>query len=165
MDQTRFLGIGFAVALALATSTAGASGPYTAVIQQTLGLAKAPECTLCHAGVGTVGNVKTPFGQTAVARGLVAFSPDKLKEVLASMAADDVDSDSDGVGDIQELENGTDPNIPDAPDAGVVEPISYGCSLARNADAPNTTSHDAWLAGALVGVGMMLTRRRRPDDG
>jgi hypothetical protein len=65
----------------------------------------APACTLCHRdNLGGLGTVEKPFGLTAMYRGLNGTNGSSvLPGLLDDMEADGVDSDGDGVGDIEEL--------------------------------------------------------------
>jgi hypothetical protein len=98
-------------------------------MQQDLGLNYEIQCSLCHvAGNTGSGTARTPFAISARAYGMDGSSRTLLQQALAGMESDHVDSDGDGVPDITELRNGTDPNV-HGPQviAGRTDP-SYGCA-------------------------------------
>ncbi len=143
----------------LAPSAAFASPTYPPTIQAQLGLAQAPDCTLCHRDdVGGIGTVVRPFGRTMVERfGLTGGSTTAaLRAALEGDDAEHVDSDGDGIADIDELRAGTNPNVGAsgvevAPDVPLPE---TGCAFA----GASATGGTALLM--LVGVGLVLARRR-----
>lgn len=106
--------------LILAT-LAHASSSYPGVVAEELSV-DTPACTLCHEGAPTIGTVTTPFGAALMDLGLTAQDDATLAEVLAELEAEGTDSDGDGVGDIQELLDGSDPNSSGA----TITPV-YGC--------------------------------------
>ncbi|PZR07528.1 MAG: hypothetical protein DI536_27020 [Archangium gephyra] len=89
----------------------------------------APACALCHAGgVTGRGTVTTPFGAAMRQRGLLANDDASFDTAWSAMTG--VDSDLDGVADVQELAAGTDPN--GAQGGGIAAP-EYGCSQGLGA--------------------------------
>lgn len=106
-------------------------------IKEILSLAEAPDCSLCHQG-GKTGSstVTTPFVQSLKSRG---FSPktssNSLATAIAALDAEKTDSDGDGMPDIQELEEGRDPNTPEGgagpngENNNFVPPPAYGCRM------------------------------------
>ncbi len=119
------------LALVLVSGAAQASRKFPAVVETQLALGYAIQCSLCHVNGNTgSGTANTPFALSARARGLVGGDTQSLRTALAAMAADGVDSDGDGVGDIAELLRGTDPNVAGpVPIDGRIDP-AYGCSSA-----------------------------------
>lgn len=157
------------VLLALAAAPAFASSTFPAAIRAHLSLpAPIPQdCALCHVnGITGAGTVNTLFGKAVRARGAVANNETALNTAIDRMATDAVDSDGDGVTDIQELRNGTDPNVADR-DGGTgggagggagggggtvtLPPPSYGCGAST---APG-------LLGAVGLLGLAALRRVR----
>lgn len=135
----------FLVAMAHASST------YPADVQSDLGMPCAPQCTLCHtSNVGGAGTVTQPFGVAMMDRGLTGGGrASLLTAALDAMATDAIDSDGDGVADVDELADGGNPND-DTVFCDVVTP-SYGCL---------NTAASAWtLTGAIVAA--FALRRRR----
>jgi MYXO-CTERM domain-containing protein len=134
----------------LLVHAAAANPKYPAIVYNELGLDVAPACTLCHRdNLGGLGTVEKPVGLELLDRGLTATNgADVLPGLLEELETDEVDSDGDGVGDVAELRDGTDPNVA----GSTLSPPKYGClSTAPNA-APA-----ALLALAALG----LVRRRR----
>src|SRR5678815_5828549 len=127
--------------------TAAANPKYPAIVYNELGLDVAPACTLCHRdNLGGVGTVEKPFGLTSMSLGLNGKNgTDELPGILDEMAADPVtyDSDGDGAGDIEELKDGTDPNVA----GSTLSPPQYGCLNAVSGTGPT-----ALLALAALGL-------------
>ncbi len=130
--------------------TAAANPIFPGEIYNHLGLDVAPQCTICHRdNLGGLKTVEKPFGLELMSRGLTGDSSlGELDTLLDEVEADEVDSDGDGVGDIQELKDGTDPNVA----GSTLEPPEYGCLNT----APRT------VPATLLGLfGLALVRRRR----
>lgn len=118
-----------------------------------LQLSYTPQCGICHAGGMTgYGTVKMPFGIAMRERGLVPENLASLDAALDRMAADKVDSNDNGVPDVEELKMNQDPNA-GAP--GVVDPPQYGCGAA------STRGGQGWAWGPWLVVGLTLLVRRR----
>ena len=116
-----------------------------------------PPCGLCHIdGTTGSGSVQTPFGISMLAHGLTS-DRSTLTPALDALKTDNVDSDGDGVSDIDELMADTDPNTSSNVPLSSSDP-SYGCAIAsgRAGHVPCTALETAVLA-ALV----LLRRRRR----
>jgi hypothetical protein len=138
----------------LGARMAGATLNFPGAVQRDLNLSYSPQCSLCHSG-GQTGNgtVGTPFGKSMKARGMVASDENALKAALDQMTQEKVDSDGDGVSDIDELEQGTDPNVRGAGQ----DPPSYGCSLAPSGEVSPLF--------ALAALALVLCRRRCQKGG
>lgn len=142
-----------------------ASENYTIEIQNKYDIDYPPQsCSLCHTGgITGAGTVNTPFGTALRMRGLVSGNVNALNTALDTLETDGVDSDGDGVTDIDELKNGTDPNRRDATptDGGTggtgggggateeVPPVQFGVGC---------TAAPGLVLGALA---LLLARRRR----
>lgn len=103
---------------------------FTGVIAGQLGLHYEPPCSVCHQMSKTgASTVTTAFGYALKARGFTEGDA-TLSAALTRLAADRTDSDGDGVDDVTELKNDTDPNSKtNASLSGVADP-SFGCSTA-----------------------------------
>jgi hypothetical protein len=91
----------------------------------------APSCSVCHQGATMRGTVTTPVGAALRERGLQAGDEASLKEALRTLAG--VDSDADGVADLQELSEGADPNRAQSAEAPPLP--RYGCATSPTAGA------------------------------
>jgi hypothetical protein len=128
-------------------------------VEADLQMTQQPNCALCHlGGVGQAGTVTTPFGQSMRARGLVAYDETSLRNALAALAGEMTDSDADGVADITELKDGTDPNVPTGGSAPIVP--QYGCeTIPRPAPNPPLVLLTLW---AFRRVTRSIWSSRRP---
>ncbi len=164
-----------ALAFAAAPGLAAASPSYPGLITTDLSLdytLGTTDCILCHAtNTGGVGTVVQPFGKAMKAAGLTLENPPALATALMKLAADKTDSDCNGIPDIQQLEDGQDPNNgvylngdtatppanPGCATTATTELPAFGCG-ARIAPARLSWQGAAALAAAL---GLALARRRR----
>ncbi len=164
--MSRWLGSAalFSGALLLGTP-ALASSSYPADMRSHLGLSSTPACTICHEGSPGYGTVTTPFGATAKGTyGLVAQDTGKLESVLDAMANDKVDSDGDGVSDIDELKSGANPNAAGGVTAVEKPELIYGCQARIAGDRPAFGApFGAFLTVALA-AGWARRRRRAPGS-
>lgn len=138
--------------LLLLAGLASASSNYPGAVADDLGLNCTPQCTICHAtNGGGGGTVTADFGVAMMDRGLTGDGQTAaLIAALDAMTTDGVDSDGDGVSDVDQLIAGADPNTGDS-FCDVVGP-TYGCF-----------SH-APTGGGLLGLvlGAAAIARRRP---
>jgi hypothetical protein len=154
--------------VALSASAAFASAVYPSEVKTHLSLSSTPQCTLCHTNLsGGSGTVTKPFGKSMMSvGGLTGGSQTgKLDTALDALQSAGTDSDSDGVPDITELKNGTDPNVADAATdggtgggaggsgggGGTVATETYGCGSSMVPGVMGLSSLVAWT----------LLRRRR----
>ena len=108
---------------ALSASSAVASQSFPLVVKSTLGLAKAPDCILCHESEkGGENTANQPFGRTMQRFGAVKKNDQSLVLALQRADAEGTDSDGDCMADIDELlaKPPTDPNVFDKGDGGHV---------------------------------------------
>jgi len=145
----------------LAPGEARAVPIFPEVIQTALNATEAPDCSVCHSGGRTgVGTVNTPFGTAMRARGLVKFDVPSLEAALAKMTSDKVDSNGDGVLDVEELRQGKDPNpAAGTAGAGAEEPVTYGC-VGRVAPHGESDGRGGLAALGLLAVAVLARRRR-----
>ena len=124
-------------------------------IRDTLSLDYVPVCTICHQTMaGGFETATRPFGQMMQDRLLVAGDLTSLNNALAALDGENSDVDEDGVEDIQELRDGTDPNS-----AGDVEdPPEYGC-IGNVAPLRSGRAGAALVLTALA----LVAARRRPS--
>jgi hypothetical protein len=121
-----------------------------------------PPCTLCHRDFqGGRGSVIKPFGTSMMKNGLTYQDPASVAAALGALKANAVDSDGDGVADIDELGVGRDPDVAGNGDLCPAAP-RYGCG-ARVARAEPDNRGALAMVGALIAVAasVRLIRRRR----
>ncbi len=132
----------------LSAGPALATPTFPSAIKRELGFSYSLDCSLCHLnGVTGRGTVTTPFGTSMRGAGLNPGDEASLKAALASLKAQSIDSDRDGVGDVAELVAATNPNGVGRLDAPRFLDPEYGCG----ADATGAMTGLAWLALLLMG--------------
>jgi hypothetical protein len=137
------------------SSLARAKSECPSEIKNSYGLTYDVPCSVCHIK-GNVGSATpiTPFALSLRARGLTGNNQ-SLSSALSKLESDGVDSDGDGVSDVEELKAGTDPNS--SANASIVndQDPGYGCggTAPRGRSAPG-------MAGVLA-LGWLALRRRR----
>ncbi len=147
------------LALASFARTARATPDFPGVIQQDVGSADPPACTICHnTPLGGFGTVTTAFGVYMRSRGLVAGDEASLRSALAAARAEKHDSNGDAISDIDALKGGKDPNAVVGTEGE--PPEAYGCigRVATRGSGPS----DAWLALPALAVLGLARRRRAP---
>ena len=158
------LRVSFAVLVLSLASKAMASDPFPDTIKAQLNLPEAPLCTICHATlIGGSMTVVKPFGRTLQQKyGLRLQDVQGLRSALMQMQANGDDSDGDGVGDIAELLQGTDPNA--GGEGGIVpDEVRHGCYCSvRPAPIRAGAEGAVWLSGlAICGWRRRAVGRRR----
>ena len=139
------------LAVLLFAVPAAASDFFPQGIHDHLELDYTSQCTLCHRDlVGGMGTVTQPFGEMMRARGLTCCNLGTLENTLDALEGEGTDVDGDGVGDIQELRNGTNPNP-----EGIKDPPEYGCI---GSVAP---TRSPWPGATLAAAALVLLVRRR----
>lgn len=138
----------------LVARTASATPEFPDVIAEHLELASPPTCDLCHTGSQARGTVRTPFGVSMRSRGAQAYDNDSVRTALDALAAENKDSDGDGMGDITELKEGSNPN-----GSGDTVKPEYGCAV------PHVPAGLGWEHAAALGTVLLLGLRRRGRAG
>ncbi len=149
------LGIVATVCLGLSIAQTGwASPPFPAEIQAHLALSKAPDCLICHTTeAGGMGTATTKFAAAMKQAGLQVENIPSLAAALDTLAANNTDSNADGISDIQALKDGMDPNGATA----TGEKFGCGGRIATGGVHRNTV-----VTFAMVCLGLLLMSRRRP---
>jgi hypothetical protein len=139
-------------------STLMASARFPGQVQSALGLSYQPACSLCHVKGNTgPGTAETPFALSMKARGLQAGGRSSVASALTLLEGDRVDSDGDGITDVDELRKGADPNSPDPTTlAGRADP-SYGCGGGSSQGRNEVSGPFPAMLAALA-----IWARRRP---
>jgi hypothetical protein len=168
-------------ALSFAPRAASASPGYPGLIDEDLKLTYdlgTTHCTFCHAtNSGGVGTVVQPFGVAMKAAGLTMENPPSLQNALTTMGDGGTDSDCDGTPDVQQIEEGRDPNTgvyvdgsgrtaPAVPGCVAAGPTGgslpeYGCVAQLAPGAAGATSMGSAMLLASLTLGASLARRRR----
>jgi hypothetical protein len=119
-----------------------------------------PPCTLCHtSSPGTRLTATKPFAITLIKNGLIPTHPESIATAVTSLRSKQVDTDGDGVLDVDELAAGTDPSNPTV---GVefCGPL-YGCAGGHIAKVPPRRSDRApWVLASALAL-LLLSRMRR----
>ncbi len=121
-----------------------------------------PPCSLCHLRGSTgPGTAETPFALSMKARGLVPQDNTALINALDAMSRDQVDSDGDGIPDIQEIEEDTDPNTPaDVSLTGQPGP-NAGCGGGQKENSSGRAPPASSALGVLGTLLIAVLRRRK----
>ncbi len=136
---------------------AWATPTFPSVIRETLGASAEPACQVCHNGPTRIGTVTRAFGLAMRARGLVLYNEASLRSALAKMRSDGVDSNGDGVLDVDALKAGMDPNGEVvAGEIGDLTPRpEFGCVGSVAGTEPGS------LLSVFAVLGFLALRRRR----
>lgn len=159
-----FLLLSVCVATFFVSTPAHATPNFPGAIQRALSASQSPQCSICHVcGVTGRGTVNTPWGSAMRTRGLQAYDEDSLRAALAAMERDRVDSDGNGVIDVEAVRAGTDPNPAGTCDPGEDESIpKYGC-VGRVSPVDSESGPAAFLMATIVAAA--IARRRAVSHG
>jgi len=148
------------LAILLSASSAHAEPTFPAAIQAAAGIPCAPPCTLCHTTTpGTAQTATKLFASTVITHGLIPGHPESMTTVVAALRADMVDTDKDGVLDVDELAAGSDPSNP-RPGSELCGPL-YGCAGGHIAKvSPRPTDRAPWLFASALAL-LLFSRMRR----
>lgn len=146
-----------------------ASEVFPGEVRDELDMPCLPTCLLCHTvNPGVALTAQQPFAAamlTAADR-----SPPEAGEIawvtagLAGLTASGVDTDKDGMSDIDELKAGRDPNVTGEGDICAPD-VRYGCGAAHvAATPPGSWNGAAWFVlGGLLIAGLVKARRTNHD--
>ncbi|HMR06940.1 MAG TPA: hypothetical protein PKA88_14245 [Polyangiaceae bacterium] len=147
-----------AIGVTLLAGSVAASPSYPTEILDALEMDCAAPCTVCHQDTtGGAGTATKAFADALIDNGLEGEAASTVKTALDALDAAGTDSDGDGVGDVEELRQGRDPNL--AGDAAICGP-QYGCG-ARIANPNARLDPDATLLALCVASVLLLGSRRR----
>jgi hypothetical protein len=160
------LRVSFALLVLSLSPAALASEPFPDIIKDQLMLpCDKPICTLCHQTLlGGLMTVSKPFGRNLREKyGLTLLNVAGLRSAIMQAQANGDDSDGDRVGDIAELLQCTDPNVPEGGIA--VDEPRFGCYCsAVPAPRPSAAAGAVWLTAlGLSGLRRRAVRRLREE--
>src|SRR5262249_12488619 len=135
------LSTSIALLVAAAPALAAASPIFPAEVKQHLSLSYdlgTTHCTICHQNnSGGVGTATQPFGAAIKKAGAVLENTSSLDTALDTVKMEMIDSDCDQTPDIQQLQEGRDPNTGAYIDgSGKPTPAEKGCGATPPVDAP-----------------------------
>lgn len=146
----------------LLSSLAHASPNYPDKLQELAQMPCTPVCTICHTdSLGGRGTVTQQFGvDMRKGGGLVGADTGSLENAVESFEIPGevdpryLDADNDGVDDITELRQGTNPNGDRDP---LCSDLHYGC----RATAASRDEQSGWPGVLIVALAALRKRRRR----
>jgi hypothetical protein len=162
--QRSILPAAFTLLALTVASRALASDPYPELIKQQLLLEQPPLCTICHETlIGGLMTINKPMGRTLQQKyGLRFQDPAGLRAAIMRMQENGDDSDGDRISDTAELQQGTDPNVPQG--GAPLEEARYGCYCSAVGGSPSFGAGAAWLSGFALAMGRRRRARLRPTE-
>jgi hypothetical protein len=156
----RSVRIVFAMGLVCAIPRVALASPtFPDEIARVLDMPCVPQCVLCHTtNLGGYGTALTPFAAAMVSKPpkgskLQPAHTDSVAPALAALTDQKIDSDHDGVTDVDELKAGTNPN---GEAVELCSDIGYGCARVAPRGTPSTTA-----LAAIAAVLAWCVRRRK----
>ena len=155
----RIFSIGLLAFATLLGPDARASESYPKTLERALGSPCPPDCTTCHTRrSGGELTANTPVGISMRRAGLECCDTSLLLDVVGRLETDGTDSDMDGVGDVEEMRAGTDPNALEGKLKCAPPEEDEGCAVGG---VSTSTRNDLpWVLGAGLAL-VAITRRRR----
>jgi hypothetical protein len=133
---------------------------FPGVITRQLALDYEPPCSVCHLTSKTgAPTVTTQFGYALKARGFT--DKGSLSAALTRLDSDRADSDGDGVEDVVELKNATDPNSKTNASLKEVADPSFGCATAMGRRPSSPGPGGVAACAAALGLAWLSKRARR----
>lgn len=148
----------FVALLCAIPRVAAASPTFPDEIARVLQMPCVPQCVLCHTtNLGGYGTAVTPFAAAMVSKPpkgskLQATHTETVAPALQALYDQKIDSDHDGISDVDELRAGTNPN---GDGVSLCSDIGYGCVRVAARGDPS-----GW-AFAAAGVAFLWCVRRR----
>jgi hypothetical protein len=138
-----------AVAVCALPRRSQASPAFPDEIARVLDTPCVPECVLCHTtNLGGYGTALTAFAAAMVStppkgEKLLAKHTETVALALADLDTMKIDSDKDGISDVDELEQGTNPN---GDSVKLCSDIAYGCARVAPRGNPSGVALGALLS-------------------
>ena len=159
----RLVACALSVAGLFGAGTAAASQNFPGQLRKALDGTCAPTCLLCHTSMdGGVATVRFDRPTTLKYRAIAAGYDDPAKVAAARASlGETTDSDEDGIPDLKELTDGSDPW---EYGGGSKCPPEYGCGATIAEHPPTQAGHTPEYVVAAVAAVALLQRRKRKNS-